>query len=305
MAYELRQLVNGIFVRRALTSSLLEAASSLDLWVDQRIGGEVVPRRLTPALLDAAESGEAHVLVTEIESGIAVERRMTPEVLEEVGFSGGGGAPEWVPENAKIHIDFVNDRAWTEEDGEIAIDTLLGSDANTENYWDTTSYDPETMLSAEGLNSEGSSSAFIGVARSALVAGATTRFVIKQLQTSEEIKKPLMLMAADGNNGAHVALNAGSADLTLGGEGVSSGGITANVGVNAVNAVAVTFTSDRAEWAVNGSAASTATVDANYWPDENPFVAALVNPGGGFAMRELTIYDPLPDTDGLSELSEV
>src|SRR4051812_42050896 len=47
------------------------------------------------------------------------------------------GAPDWVPADAVIYIDLVNDRAWTEADGEVAINTLLGADANLVSWWNT------------------------------------------------------------------------------------------------------------------------------------------------------------------------
>lgn len=59
--------------------------------------------------------------------------------VEGGGGGGGGGVPEWVPADAKVHIDFFGGdpqgRAWVEGTGEVAIDMLLGSDPNTEG-WD-------------------------------------------------------------------------------------------------------------------------------------------------------------------------
>lgn len=91
MSYEIRQLIGGYFVPRALTAGLLDAANALDLWADHLVGGEIVPRRLTPELLDAVDTN--HILITKIENGIEVERRLSSAVLAEIGY-GGEEEPE-------------------------------------------------------------------------------------------------------------------------------------------------------------------------------------------------------------------
>jgi hypothetical protein len=73
----------------------------------------------------------------------------------------------------------VGNRAWTEADGEVAIDTLLGSDPNTENGWDPSAYDP-AQLTADGYLGQPLDSplGFIGEARTRITgdAGATMTF---------------------------------------------------------------------------------------------------------------------------------
>src|SRR5580765_7464155 len=88
-------------------------------------------------------------------------RLMQEVVIADEG--GGGSAPDWVPNNAKIHIDLIAPgRAWTEADGEVAIDTLLGSDPNTEAGWYPTEYNP-TNLTGDGYgNAAGINPALIG-----------------------------------------------------------------------------------------------------------------------------------------------
>ncbi len=60
---------------------------------------------------------------------------------------GGGGAPEWVPDAFAegIYIDLVGGdpqgRAWVFGTGEVAVDTQLGSDPNTENGWAVSGYE--------------------------------------------------------------------------------------------------------------------------------------------------------------------
>src|SRR5262245_6371014 len=83
------------------------------------------------------------------------------EAVEE-----GGGAPDWVPANALIHIDFVNDRAWS-DGAEVAIDTLVGADPNTVDAWGETEYDPDN-LNADGY---AGTVAFIGAALTQQMSG--------------------------------------------------------------------------------------------------------------------------------------
>jgi hypothetical protein len=68
---------------------------------------------------------------------------------------GGGGAPDWVPADAKIHIDLVGGdpqgRAWVEGTGVVAVDTLLGASG----LFPERSYDPDNLVADVGYTSGG------------------------------------------------------------------------------------------------------------------------------------------------------
>jgi hypothetical protein len=111
--------------------------------------------------------------------------RVDPTPVDEGG--GGGTAPDWVPADAKIHIDLVGGtpqgRAWVDGTGEVAVETLLGSDPNTDNAWGTTSYD-SANLTADGYvwSASGDGAiAFLGVLRAAVVGGSTSVIRTKTL----------------------------------------------------------------------------------------------------------------------------
>lgn len=220
----------------------------------------------------------------------------------------GGNAPEWVPENAVIHIDFLNDRAWTEADGEVGIDTLVGSDPNTVNAWSSTEYDQEHLTEDGYVIGSDIPFAMIGAARTLMVTGATTRIKFKQLEASFS-SIAIATVAADGNDAIEIDL--GNAPLKVNAESWSGNmGLltlrnieTLNSGAGSVNVIAFTMVTDRLDAAVNDVAVDTTAVDATDRPPGNPLVAWLVD-AADQAIQTITIYDPLPSTAGLSELSE-
>ena len=224
--------------------------------------------------------------------------------------SGGGPAPDWVPANAKIHIDLVGVRAWTEADGVVAIDTLLGSDPNAENGWGATGYDPAD-LTTDGLVYSTVAPALIGLARNAIVNAATVRIQSKQLDGTS-VNFSFAILSSDGSDALETDLTVANFNLK---EYSWNGPLTndldnvANVGIGALNAVAITITDVRFEAAANGSSVLIGIlVDADR-PAANPLTAVVVDAGqspvNGAAFQSITIYDPLPDTTGLSELSAV
>lgn len=217
---------------------------------------------------------------------------------------GGGSTPEWVPANAKIYIDLVNDRAWTEADGEVAIDTLLGSDANTENGWGATSYDAAN-LTADGYVPT-TQVAFIGSARTLMLASST--IVVREKVVSDDNSRAsaFAVLAADGNDALEFDIGHGA---VVGVRGESYGGNygtdfegTSN-GYLGINQLALTLAGTRAEFACNGSAATASTLLDADRPSANPLVASLYG-GATVALQSITIYDALPSTSGLSALSE-
>lgn len=234
-------------------------------------------------------------------------------IMREVDVAvvaGGGGdtAPDWVPADAKIHIDFVGDRAWTEAGGAVAIDTLLGGDPNTENAWDQTGYSASD-LTADGFVQSTQPFAFIGLALDKFLSGATVRYALKQLAIPPPITAiDLLLVSADGND----ALDVSIAGVSL--EAFSWGGnqdafitdVFDIYSVGAVHVVAATIVGMRLEATANGYATPIAftLVDADR-PAANPLVAALMNlDNANQSIQSITIYDPLPNTTGLSALSE-
>ena len=79
----------------------------------------------------------------------------------------------------------------------------------------------------------------------------------------------------------------------------------ANSGAGAFNRVAWTLAGTRLDWACNGCAAATVSLVSGDLPSGNPFSAALMVINPALALQSITLYDPLSDTTGLSELSEV
>ena len=222
--------------------------------------------------------------------------------------------PEWVPENAVIHIDLVGGdpqgRAWVEGAGEVAVDTLLGSDPDTENAWDVTDYDPDA-LTADGYDMTEADGpfAFIGDALAAILAGST--FVLRYVMTSTSLPggSPFVAISADANNAIEID-DAGSRTIqaySYTGPYDRTSDEVINAGtVGAVNALAMTLTASRAEFAVNGSSVyeDTLAPDEFIQTGDSPIVAALVDTQQNTAVRSITIYDPLPSTVGLDDLSE-
>ncbi len=220
------------------------------------------------------------------------------------GHGGGGGG--WWDATSKIDIDLVNNRAWTESGGEVAIDTLLGSDANTDG-WASTAYDPN-LLGASGLACGDASPqfpAFIGLARSSVLAGATVRF--RWLRSFPGQLISLVLFAANGGDAVEID---GRANKSAKGQSFN-GNLNLNIldilqetdGQLIANAIAATIATDRVDIAANGSSAVTGPVDEFDRPPDNPLVAVFIDFKVGDYLQTITIYDPLPDTTGLSALS--
>lgn len=214
-----------------------------------------------------------------------------------------------VPNDAKIHIDLVQQFAWTQADGFVAIDTLLGSDPNTENGWDITAYNPDS-LTADGYV-DGGALGFIGDLRSLLVDGATA--VLRTKQTADGVGLSgysFALMSSDGNDGIEIDVtqNFGGSIRITSWNGPLDNRIESivNDGVaGAVNVSAFTITETRADIAMNGSNATAGALDNTDRPSGNPLVAAIFSSSSlSNALQSITIYDPLPSTDGLSELSQ-
>lgn len=218
--------------------------------------------------------------------------------LIEAAFS--GGSMNWVPDNAKVHIDLVENRAWTETDGEVAINTLLGNDPIADGVgYGNTGYS-EDDLTGYGLLSS-LAPALIGEALTRALSDATivirtnARYgsgnITFTLAAEEGAREVECVLGTDGN----VYLSSEEIDATI--ESI------VNSGEGAINCMAMTRTSERAEVAVNGSDPLAEVLTA---PELEGIVASLINlsGAGGQTLQSITIYDALPSTAGLSELSE-
>lgn len=234
------------------------------------------------------------------------------DTLEDEEGGGGDDRPDWVPANATHHIDFVRafnelDAAWTAADGVVAVETLLGSDPNTDNAWGTTGYDGET-LNEFGYPASSVDIGFIGSARAKIIAGAT---MVARYTTpvAEQGGLAYYIVAANGNDAVFFETVAGSTKRIIAGSysGDASGQITniINSGGAGVNVIAVTATPARGEFAANGSDPVALVFDASDWPP-GELVAALLSPtgSGDAALQSITLYNALASATGLSALSE-
>jgi hypothetical protein len=266
----------------------------------------------TYAIARAADTAECKFVgqLTVWETNDEARANMSHE--EECG--GGGERPDWVPADAVIHIDLVGGdpqgRAWTLADGEVAVDTLLGSDPNTENGWSTTEYN-SSDLTADGLVPSDDPPAMIGSARALMVSNVTSVFVWKQVDTAGV---SVFVGSTDGNDGLTVAGDGvteveGDVNASTYGTGTLLDATIEDI-VNVapgINGLAMTLTSARLDLACNGSAPTSVVLTETDRPPSNPFTAAVAfqtNPSG-CALQSITLYDALPTTAGLSELSEI
>jgi hypothetical protein len=222
------------------------------------------------------------------------------EIIEEE-------VPAWVPTDAKIHIDLVGGspqgRAWVEGTGEVAVETLLGADPNTDSAWGATDYDPGNLI-VDGY-AAATPIALIGVALIKVLDNAT---LVIRTAVADDVSISLAWVSEDGNDALEVDLGIGVPNVrayswngTL--DSIISDAVNGDVGE--LNGAAVTITATRLDIAVNGSAAIAGTVSSTDRPPGNPLVAMLVDANASSPVQSITLYDPLPDTTGLSELSEV
>jgi hypothetical protein len=224
--------------------------------------------------------------------------------------------PDWVPANAVIHIDLVGGspqgRAWVQDTGIVAVNTLLGADPNTDAGWGTTGYVP-AELTENGLTYFVNPPALIGSARTMMMDSATLVVRTKKNTGDGTEEYSFIAISADGGDAVQIELHGGGITSDLSARAFSwNGGFVSvipsivNLGGGALNCCALTITTSRLDIAVNGSAAVAGILTDAERPAANPFVAGIIDPGSGryVALQSVTIYDPLPTTAGLSELSE-
>jgi hypothetical protein len=214
-----------------------------------------------------------------------------------------------------IHIDLVGapqGRAWVDGSGEVAVDTLLGTDPNSDNGWGATGY-VSADLTADGLVYYDSPPALIGSVLTKVLAAATVVVKLKQITETFQTHWPLILLASEGSEAVELDLAADQAVVRSFSNysGAHSIAITSivNAGIGAVNCAAMTVNTvagTRFDIAVNGSAAIAGDLTGEGWPPAQAMAVVVVDPGIGqnMALQSITIYDPLSDTSGLSALSE-
>jgi hypothetical protein len=233
------------------------------------------------------------------------ELRMIGTIAAAQMMAAAGGAPAWVPENAKLHINFAetNRGAWTEASGEVAIDTLVGNDPLIDSEWGsgTSGYDPSD-LTAAGLTTS-DILGFIGEAKTRLLSGSTG--VIEWLLQSEAGTADfLVFVDAVGSFNAidffmSRALSRMRATSSNGALSLTSNQLVLSVGAR--NRIAFTATPTRLEFSVNGNAALSASLTTDDWSAEG-MIAALMDLNAD-TLVTFTSYDTLPSTTGLSDLS--
>jgi hypothetical protein len=218
--------------------------------------------------------------------------------------------PDWVPANSKIHIDFLGGspqgRAYVDGVGVVAIETLLGNDPIVENYAPTEYLNSD--LTVNGYLPSGGVvlfTAFLGAARSLITAGATFRYKLSNTTLLSRSTTLFAMSSADGND----ALECVFGVLGL---GVSSWNGSLSVGtsgtvstVGAMNIVALTVIDMRFEAAINGNPEIIAAVlSGDDRPAANPLEGVSFSfREAGVAIQSISLYDSLPTTDGLVELS--
>jgi hypothetical protein len=222
-------------------------------------------------------------------------------------MSSAGGGDVWVPEGAIIHIDFLGGdpqgRAWLEGTGEVAIDTLLGNDPNADSGMVVTTVYNEEGITADGYLGAGQPVALIGQALSLMLADATARLQTEAIGGSGNDVN-IIAISADGSDGVQIDYShtGGTSVIaqSFGGSLNLSADDVCNQGDGSINACAWTFVSDRLDVAISEHDALTGAMDAS---DRPGTVNAILFMFGECAIQSFTIYAPLPNTTGLSELS--
>lgn len=243
----------------------------------------------------------------DVDAIYAADREVSSVHVEQNSLTGlwesgeGGGGLEWIPEGATVHIDFVNNRAWTIDDGVVAINTLLGEDETATAFDGASGYNAAN-LGVDGYTADGVAIALIGVAKTRSIDGGTFR--LKWKNGSANNGYVLVFGNAAVTNSLFYTYSIGDSKILAEswfGYAAQSLGYDPTIGN--VNVVALTALSGRSEFAVNGSSVVAGALTSDDWPAENYDVVYL-DPDTGHILQTLTIYDALPDTTGLAALSE-
>ena len=217
--------------------------------------------------------------------------------------------PEWVPDDAVIHIDFLGGapqgRAWTEAAGEVGIATLLGNDPAVYDYVPNDTGYNASLITSNGYDPRGSGlqTAFIGAARTKILAGVTMRLVQKRMIVDVNSARALSLVSENGDEERSFAIGIATVGASrTGSSGRTSSPVLLNV-VNGIEAMAFTHTSARMEIAAMGHGAEGELIELII-TSPAPMIGAWIDYTKNYAtVQSITIYDPLPTTAGLPELS--
>jgi hypothetical protein len=226
----------------------------------------------------------------------------------------GGGTPEWVPEDfadgiwiePRVIDGFATGRAWVAGTGIVAVDTLLGTDANTDNGWDTTTYDPAN-LTADGYDHSGEDGpAFIDAARTMLLAGATVQIEVHDWDTATD-DVILAYLAASGNLGINVEGRRTALDdklHTYSWDNVVTSTVN-SVMQTGTNRVAATVSQTRLESSGNGSSPFEGVLTSTQWPTsgEDEIVAAILESDA--PIYSIGIKPAIVGSAGLQALSSI
>jgi hypothetical protein len=216
----------------------------------------------------------------------------------------GGDTPVWVLEGAVVDIDLNNDRAWTQDSGLVAISTLLGNDPDADTGWGQTSAYVGANRNSDGLSLSGSEIvAYIGAAKTKLLAGATARLQWKE-GSNIEGAGVLNFITSDGSFAVEWDVGLNASDDAQGSSWAGSFNSTIadilSTADGALNCAAYTTTATRGEFSVNGSAADVSVLDTDDWPGTG-YDAVLTNLTGG-RLQRVTLFDPVA-SGSLSALS--
>jgi hypothetical protein len=224
-------------------------------------------------------------------------------------------APEWIPEGAIMHIDLVGGspqgRAWTQADGEVDVDTLLGADpVSGDGLYDPVNYVPEGYSFTEFFPYPPN---FINALKNAYLSECTITFQYMQLQAELQTDIPgISARSLDYINEIMTQAQwwePWNAEAMSSGPGPFSVVIPSiiNMGLGALNKFAITITNTRFDMAVNGSDAVAGTMNSVDRPPGNPLVSVSISACGYtahyLALQSITVYPTLPTTSGLKELS--
>jgi hypothetical protein len=231
----------------------------------------------------------------------------TESLAEAVAQSAGAG--DWWDAGTLIHIDLVGGspqgRAWVNGVGEVNVDTLLGDDANTENAWAATDYNP-LNLGADGYLGY---TALIGTALTTVLAGSTIVLTFKNDASDDTAVPAFGLCSADGVSAIFFEFDQNANLLRASsytGSFFEEQALTNSDHTGLTTKLAMTLTPARAEVAESGSAVIQQVLTTAEYPvsGDSPIVAAFCGTPAIVRLSTLKIYTALPTTAGLSELSE-
>ena len=222
------------------------------------------------------------------------------------GVDEGGGAPEWVPEGAVIHIDLVGGdpqgRAWVDGTGEVDLNTFL--DDLYDNFPDISD-----CLEIDGLiqtEATVQASGALSDLLSDIAAGSTVvlEFVCNDdhevlLQLDREFSTDFIRFSFEIVTGKLLIQSYITATET---HAIIA---TANaVTLNEVAKVALTYDETKLSASLNGGAVVTVASTANFDSD-NIFIGNYDSGDGLHRLRSLSVYTIRPDADlvGLATVS--